>query len=431
MDKLRDQGNECAERLCFLCSVDLPNAFLQNKGDTGMMELESSSELDSENVRYRVLLVEDNEMDVAIVRRSFQKDETSPINGSIELSVAGSLSEAIQLFQTNTYDAVLLDLGLPEGTGIEILHRVIQLNLQIPIIILTGNEDQELGFEALRSGADDYLRKKSISEETLPRSVRYSIERSQRVRAEQKWQQARLEMMAAETIQKRLLPQTFPQIQGVDISGACLPAENVGGDLFDFLKYDENSCTGVVADVSGHGLPAAILMTELHGLLHGLVEQNMSLPRLMSAANYRTDQATEPHQFITMLSYYLSVVQQTFSYISAGHPAWILKLNGETVKLKSQHLPLGVRVSQEQMILSTTKLEEGDILLLPTDGIFEMIGKDNHRFGVPRMIELVQGTRNSPAAEIVHSVMKEARNFASGEKLADDCTLVVIKINSL
>ncbi|WP_417848545.1 SpoIIE family protein phosphatase [Thalassoglobus sp.] len=396
-----------------------------------MMEVESPQELDAEILKYHVLLVEDNDMDVAVVRRSFQKDETSPINGSIELSVAGCLREAIELLAKNSYDAILLDLGLPEGVGIEILHKVTALNLHVPIIILTGNEDKELGFEALRSGADDYLRKSAISEETLPRSVRYSIERSQRLRAERKWQQAHIEILAAETIQQRLLPQSFPQIRGIEISGACLPAEKVGGDLFDFLTSDESSCTGVIADVSGHGLPAAILMTELHGLLHGLVEQKMSLPRLMAAANYRTDQATEPHQFITMLSYHFSVTQRAFSYISAGHPGWILKSNGKVVKLKSQYLPLGIRISKEQMTLSTSKIDEGDIILLPTDGIFEMIGEDSHRFGVPRMIELVQTLRDLSADEIVQSVLNEAMNFSLDNKPVDDCTLVVIKVISL
>lgn len=393
-----------------------------------MRNLKVNEDFSDGQLKHDVLLIEDNEIDVEAVRRSFRRDQMSRVNGSIEISVAHSLADAKPLLSSHSFHAILLDLGLPEGTGIDVLHQVLAMNLKIPIIILTGNEDDELGYEALRAGADDYLKKGAISAETLPRSVRYSIERNHRILAEAQLQQTEAEIIAAETIHRRLLPDFSPQINGLEIFGKCLPAEKIGGDLFDYLAFDELSCTGVVADVSGHGLPAAILMTELHGLLHGLIEQNVSLPRLMSAANVRTARATEAHQFITMIAYHISVEAQRLSYISSGHPAWILKANGENTQLESQHLPLGVSVKSGQMRLTQIKIDSGDLVVLPTDGIFETTNLQNVRFGIPRMLQTIRESQHRSSADIVETVLQKAKEFASGRNLMDDCSLVIIKV---
>lgn len=389
--------------------------------------VERQNKVDSSKTLFRVLLVEDNDLDVEIVLRCFRKDQLAQVSGAIEITVASCLNEAIELFTNSNFQAILLDLGLPEGTGIDILHKVRKLSLHVPIIILTGNEDDTLGVEALRSGADDFLKKSSISEDTLPRSVRYSIERNFRLLAEAQLQRTQAEIIAAETIQQKLLPNFSPEVVDFDIYGACLPAEKIGGDLFDYLSFDDTSCVGVVADVSGHGLPAAILMTELHGLLHGLIEQNVSLPRLMSAANIRTDKATESYQFITMISYHLSSENNSFSYISAGHPAWILKADGTEVVLNSQYLPLGVDTKKKQLSLTQVKIEAGDIIVLPTDGVFEALGTNGKRFGVERMLNEIRNHRDLSAKEIVQHVLDDAKEFSLDHRLTDDCTLVVIK----
>ncbi|MDB4439950.1 fused response regulator/phosphatase [Planctomicrobium sp.] len=382
---------------------------------------------DNSKTLYRVLLVEDNELDIEIVLRCFRHDQLAQVSGAIEISVANCLKEAFELISKSNFQAILLDLGLPDGTGIEILHKVRKFSSNIPIIILTGNEDDTLGVEALRSGADDFLKKSSISEDTLPRSVRYSIERNFRLLAEAQLHRTQAEIIAAETIQQKLLPDFSPEVVDYDIYGACHPAEKIGGDLFDYLSFDDTSCVGVVADVSGHGLPAAILMTELHGLLHGLIEQNVSLPRLMSAANIRTDKATESYQFITMISYHLSAENHSFSYIYAGHPAWILKGDGTEVVLKSQYLPLGVDTKKKRLSLTQVRVESGDILVLPTDGVFEALGINGERFSVERMLKEIRNNKGLSAKEIVHHVLDCAKEFSLDHRLTDDCTLVVIK----
>lgn len=376
---------------------------------------------------HHVLLVEDNELDAEAVGRSFRRDHMVDVSGRIRLTVAPSLSDAREILRDTSFDAILLDLGLPEGVGLPILETVIGLQLQIPIIILTGNEDDELGLQALRVGADDYLKKSSISAETLPRAVRYSIERNHRMVAEAELHETRAEIIAAETIQRRLLPDFSPPSSQFDIAGKCVPAAKIGGDLFDYLSCSENSCTGVIADVSGHGLPAAILMTELHGLLHGLVDQQMSLPRLMCAANRRTEKATESYQFITMLAYTVtSEPTPKLTYISAGHPLWLIKPSGETLTLKTQHLPLGVHPVDVEMQESVAELSAGDIVVLPTDGVFEALGPNEERYGIERMLEFIHTCRGRSSAEIVSAVFEDVFAFAIDEP-SDDCTLVIVQ----
>ena len=160
-------------------------------------------------------------------------------------------------------DVVLLDLNLPDSTGLDTFRAVHRRTMHLPIVILSGQEDVELAVDAVGLGAQDYLTKAEANRSSLARSIRYAIERSRRQRAEQ-------ELTAAGEIQRRLFPQSSPEIPGFDIHGRCEPANLAGGDYFDYFPMGRNGLGVVVADVSGHGIGPALIMSETRAVLRTL-----------------------------------------------------------------------------------------------------------------------------------------------------------------
>jgi serine phosphatase RsbU (regulator of sigma subunit) len=340
---------------------------------------------------------------------------------------AGSLAEALELCGAWSFDGALLSQTLADGRGLRGMERLRERLPWLPIILLAHGGEDGSASAALQAGACDVLGPEDFSAGALCRSVRLALERRLRLTAETQLRAAQAQVAAAEVIQHRLLPRHAPQLRGFDIAGACLPAETIGGDLFDYLVHDEFRCLGVVADVSGHGLPAAILMTELHGLLHGLVEENFDLVRIAEAANRRVLEAAQSYQFITMLLFEANAQSRQFSFVAAGHPGWLLR-DGKAREFESRQPPLGVEVDQRRFQLQSVDLAPGDILVLPTDGVFETRGELNDIFGVERMLNLIQGEAHRPAREIVAAVAASVADFVNGPRTADDCTLVIIKV---
>lgn len=377
---------------------------------------------------YQILVVDDNARQVEIVQHCLAGDRMQEYAPAFRVHAAVRAADARNQLNDDFFDAVLLSLHLNGGEWRESLEEIRQLQPAVPVVVISAVASDESALAALRAGADDCLSDADLWTQTLPRALRYAIERRRRMAAEAKLQAAQLEVAAAQAIHLRLLPRKAPEIPTLDLAGTCIPAETVGGDLFDFLAYDEKGCLGVVADVSGHGLPAAILMTELHGLLHGLIEQNFDLVRIARAAHQRILDAAQCHQFITMLLYQLSVERRELSYVSAGHPGWLLKRNGETIDLCSRQVPLGVDVDHPQFSLLRLPLESGDLFVAPTDGVFEALGEKKQLFGIERMLDLIRSQAHRPAREIVTAVAAAVSDFINRKYPADDCTLVVIKV---
>ena len=159
-------------------------------------------------------------------------------------------------------DVVLLDLNLPDSTGLDTFavhrrtHAPADRDSQRPGRRRTGGR-------CGGAGSQDYLTKAEANRSSLARSIRYAIERSRRQRAEQ-------ELTAAGEIQRGLFPQRSPEIPGFDIHGRCEPANLAGGDYFDYFPMGRNGLGVVVADVSGHGIGPALIMSETHSVLRTL-----------------------------------------------------------------------------------------------------------------------------------------------------------------
>jgi sigma-B regulation protein RsbU (phosphoserine phosphatase) len=218
-------------------------------------------------------------------------------------------------------------------------------------------------------------------------------------------------------------------LPGCDVAGASEPASFAGGDCYDYLPLPDRSTGLVVGDVSGHGLGAALVMAMLHVHLRSLAKMHSDLGEIVAQANrFLLDE--EEGVFVTLFLGALDPATRWLRYVSAGHPTgYVLDREGcVRARLESTSIPLGILADAEFPMGESVQLEHGDLVLLLTDGIPEATSPSGEMFGIERILRLVRDCRKAPAQEILHRLYDQAREFSGGEKVVDDMTSIVVKI---
>ncbi len=241
------------------------------------------------------------------------------------------------------------------------------------------------------------------------------------------------ELVNARAIQKRLLPAEEPSVVGFEVTGASIPSREIGGDYFDFiLQADE--CLGVaIGDVSGKGMPAALLMSGLQASLHGQVLHPSSVSETVGRVNDLMVASTDPHMFATFFYGVLDLNAGTFTSTNAGHnPPLVLRNSGEMELLGTGGLLLGM-LSGQSYQQEVTSLEPGEVIVLYTDGITEAVGPSAEEddpeamFGEDPLAEVVRRNAHLPAVGIKEAILDAVREHTAGVPQSDDITLVVIR----
>jgi PAS domain S-box-containing protein len=243
-------------------------------------------------------------------------------------------------------------------------------------------------------------------------------------------QQIEDEVSAAQKVQVGLLPKESPHIPGYDIAGICRPTAATGGDYFDFIEMPDGSWGLMVADVSGHGFASALITMEVRRLIRTLVRWGADLDNILSAANQAAcEHPDADRKFVTLFFACLDPQARSFTYGAAGHQGFVLDAAGHVTHLLAVSLPLGMKEVEKYPRNGPVLLEPGDVFLLFTDGIdetFDPTGKI--KFGIPRVLELVQTHRHLPAAGIVDVVIQEVLQYCHPNLPHDDLTMMVLKV---
>jgi PAS domain S-box-containing protein len=244
-------------------------------------------------------------------------------------------------------------------------------------------------------------------------------------------QEQEIEMKVGAAVQQRLFPQYSHLLPGYDLAGAASPALATCGDYYDFIWLPDGRLGIVIADVSGHGLGAALIMTMTRSYLHSLAKAQMSLDRLVSELNSLILSDVEEERFVTMVIVFLEAESGGLTWVSGGHPTgYVLDPRGEArERLKSTCLPLGLFPSLGDVLGRPVTLAPGEILLLVTDGILEAASPDGREFGSEAMLAVASSARDWPAQDIASRIIAEAKAFTRGQPQVDDFTVVVCKRN--
>jgi sigma-B regulation protein RsbU (phosphoserine phosphatase) len=228
------------------------------------------------------------------------------------------------------------------------------------------------------------------------------------------------ELDEARTVQLSLFPNWKPEIPGFEVDGLCLPCLEVGGDWFDYIKMQDGRLGIVLADVSGKGMAAALLMTSTRSILRMFAERGLSPGEVLTEVNKVLIQDFPKTKFVTLIYAILDPKEKTFTMANAGHLSPLLIKSDEIKFLETDSgLPLGLMdVTYGE---TKYKLQNGSILLLYSDGVTEAMNSKNEEYGSQR-IQNIMKNRSST----IQTLLDDVRTFTAGQPASDDITILMI-----
>ncbi|MEX0856582.1 MAG: SpoIIE family protein phosphatase [Balneolaceae bacterium] len=249
-----------------------------------------------------------------------------------------------------------------------------------------------------------------------------------------KEERVKQELSIARVVQETFLPSQIHQLPGIDMAGACIPAQETGGDYYDMISLGESRTAIAIGDVSGKGIRAAFYMTFTKGVLHSLSALILSPVELLNQLNRLFNENATRGTFISMIYGILEADKRQFTFARAGHnPMLVIRKNGDSEWIKPKGI--GIGVAKDDSFIKCTeesilKLKEGDVVILYTDGVTEMLNSANQFYGEERLNRLVKGVRQASSAKILEIIIEDVNEFKGLTKQHDDMTLVIIKADA-
>jgi serine phosphatase RsbU (regulator of sigma subunit) len=374
-----------------------------------------------------VLLVEDDEGDALLV-----EDLLAVWGGSVRLAHARSLAEAESLTLADI-DCALLDLNLPDATGLDALRRLHSAADAPPILVLTGFDDERRGVEAVGAGAHDYLLKGQVDGNLLMRSIRYAVERRRSEHSEQQLALARLHAQENARLERGLLPEPLVEDRHLEVASHYQPGRRralLGGDFYDAVQVADGSVHVVIGDVCGHGPDEAALGVCLRIAWRTLILGGRAPDALLSTLqDVLVVERHDTSVFTTLAMLTIAPDRRTAQLRVAGHPPPLLIENGTIAPLPSAAAgpPLGV-IDDARWPAEAVELPPEWSLLLFTDGLVEgRIGDGPARLGTSGLLRLLARARDETesAGELLRQVVGAAEALNDGP-LLDDVAAVLI-----
>lgn len=235
------------------------------------------------------------------------------------------------------------------------------------------------------------------------------------------------ELKIANDIQTRLLPKTNPQINGFDIASKSVPAKEVGGDYYDFIQIDENNIVICLGDISGKGMPAALLMANLQATLRGQALFTSSAGECLTRANKLLYHSTDRQNYATLFYGILDSSNDTFRFSNAGHnPPILMNSDKKVISLTKGGTVLGF-MEDFQFEEDSVNLKKGDTIIIYSDGINEAFNIDDEEYGEENLLSIIKDSLTLDAEKIIENVFESVRSHVQDAPQSDDITIVVIK----
>lgn len=239
------------------------------------------------------------------------------------------------------------------------------------------------------------------------------------------------ELKIAREIQLALLPSKIPEIKNYDIAGMNLPALQVGGDYYDIIKLTETKLAIVIADVSGKGTPASLLMANIQSAVHSYLklydEASFDLAKVTEKINELIYENTSPEKFITFFWGILDSENNTFEYINAGHNPPLLLKQDEILNLSEGGFIIGILDSGINYEVGKIKLDKDDLIVFYTDGVTEANNKNEDEFGEERLTNVLKKNKDKSSEDILNQIKASIVEFTRDTSQYDDITLIVLK----
>jgi len=370
-----------------------------------------------------ILIVDDTPLNLGVISgalKDFYKTKVAT-NGEKALALASADEKP---------DLILLDVMMPGMDGYEVCTRLKAdpATSEIPVIFLTGQtsvEDETHGFEV---GAVDYVHKPFSPAVVQARVRSHILLRESRAQLAEQLLVLNNELEMARQIQLSILPHFLPKLPGLDIAARFLPMTSVAGDFYDFIQIDDTHLGMLIADVSGHGLPSALIASMLQVALTAQVGHASEPAKVLSGLN-RALCGKFTENFVTAVYVYVDLEKNLMRYAGAGHPPVLQWRNatGKTAKILENGLILGMFEEAAYEALELT-LEPGDRHILYTDGILEAANPAEELYGADRFMRFMEANRSLPADSFADAFLAEIANWtgpSDDQGQQDDITLLL------
>ena len=235
------------------------------------------------------------------------------------------------------------------------------------------------------------------------------------------------EIQIAAEMQQALFPKEIIQIPSYELSAMVQPCTSIGGDSYDIIPLKDGKFAITIADVSGKGIPAALLVSTLHALLRVYLQYTIELVELVRRLHTLVYNNSPTERFITFFIMIFDPVHHMFTYVNAGHnPPLLIRHGGkDIIKLMASGLPLGM-VKEQQFEVRQIDLQQSDTLVLYTDGVTEAANKKLQQYGEEKLQECVLKNLDTTADTIKGCIVRDVREFVGNNPMADDLTLLVL-----
>jgi hypothetical protein len=235
------------------------------------------------------------------------------------------------------------------------------------------------------------------------------------------------ELGLASEVQTRFLPQAFPSVPGLDLHGEVRQGRFVGGDYFDFIGLPGGRLLMVAADVSGKGVPAALIMAEMRASTHVLSAMEYPLEEFARRLNALLHQSTDRKSFVTCFAAVVDAAKGRLTYVNAGHPPPALSSGGRVRPLEKGTMPLGSMASLPNLASREIEFGPGAALVAYTDGLLEQTNPEGEQFGEERILKSVEANAGCDARELTGRILRVLGDFAGGTPPGDDTCVAVVR----
>ncbi len=324
--------------------------------------------------------------------------------------------------RSDAFDLILGDLNYTRDTtsgeeGLELLASLDAQGNTAPVVVMTAWGSVDLAVEAMRRGACDFIQKPWDNDRVI------AIIRKQG--GFERRRKSELEIAA--NVQQKLFPHDRRHLQTVDYAGHCLAAREVGGDYYDFLEISDEALGFVLGDVSGKGVPAALLMANLQACFRSQPPGALLQPaRVLETVNRHFYDSTAAERFATLFFGVYNDRTRRLRYVNCAQVAPLLvRAAGGIERLEPTATMLGA-FAQWSCTEEETALLPGDALVIYSDGVTEAGADDGDEFGEERLVRALMEHRGQPAAALVQGVIAAVTNFSVGHR-SDDVTVVAVR----
>lgn len=379
------------------------------------------------------ILVVDDESDVELLMR--QRFSKYIKNQVLDFMFASNGVEALKILKEHTeIHIVITDLNMPEMDGLTLLSHLSEFKRIFKTIIISAYGDMPNIRKAMNLGASDFITKpidfKDL-EITIFNTIQHLITFKKGVEAQNRLSDIQKELAISSHIQASLLPQQFQPFEGsktFEILGKMIPAKSVGGDFFDFFPLDSQRLGFLIGDVSGKGIPAALLMVMTQAILRATAQRAASPQECLTEANLTLGGEISSSMFVTIFYGILDINSGQVTASSAGHvPPFILRADHSVEELAIQgNFPLGVLADATYSNVSF-QLNPGDQLILYTDGIPEAMDHDHHFYTYERFRESLKKYSGHSLEELIKHILADVDQFVGKTAYSDDISLLCIK----